>query len=323
MNMMFDTAPDDPQEAMIDRIRRQLSVRGKEPGEPLNLLLIGSDARGETGARSDTLIFMSINFVDRRVYMVSIPRDTRVIIPGRGQDKINAAYAYGEADLAIRTTEEFLGAAIDSFVEIDFEGFKELVDALGGIEIDVKTAIHDESPGYNMNIPAGRQEMDGETALNYVRYRHGDSDFSRTERQQAFLRALAANTLQARTIFKLPRLINIFDEHVSTDLSEREMIALGNWLRELPRNRLETVTLMGASTMIGGISFVEPDRLFLAEVMARIDAGRSLKPMKSMDESGKMSMEKRPVFSGAEFRVSRLKRVPVCRASEQGAVSDL
>ncbi len=280
----------------------------QEPGEPLSLLLIGSDARGEESARSDTLIFMHVNFAEPRVYMVSIPRDTRVLIPGLGEDKINAAYAYGEADLAVRTTEEFIGADIDNFVEIDFEGFKQMVDALGGIEIDVKNGIDDQSPGYSMRIPAGRQKMDGETALNYVRYRHGDSDFGRAERQQEFLRALAANALQARTVLKLPRIIEILDENVSTDLSEREMLTLGNWLRKLPSDRLETVTLAGESRMIGGVSFVESDPLFLAELMERIEEGRSLEPMKSTDESGKMSMENRPAFTGFRFRVSRSNR---------------
>ncbi len=306
--LFLDASGDGYQGAILDRIRRQLSAREQESGEPLSLLLIGSDSRGEEGARSDTLIFMQVNFADRRAYMVSIPRDTRVVIPGRGQDKINAAYAYGGAGLVVRTTEEFLGAAIDNFVEIDFEGFEQMVDALGGIVIDVKNGIDDQSSGYSMRIPAGRQKMDGETALNYVRYRHGDSDFGRAERQQEFLRALAANTLRARTVFKLPRIIEILDENVSTDLSEREMLALGNWLRKLPKDRLETITLAGESKMIRGVSFVEPDPLFLAELMERIEDGRPLGPMKSIDESGKMSMENRPAFTGFRFRVSRSNR---------------
>ncbi len=133
--------------------------------------------------------------------------------------------------------------------------------------------------------------MDGEKALNYVRYRHGDSDFERAGRQQQFLRALAANTLRARTVLKLPKLVGIFDENVSTDMSEREMLALANWLRRVPRKRIEQVTVAGEPQMIDGISFVEADTAFLAELMERIEAGRSIKPMKSWGESGNISID--------------------------------
>jgi LCP family protein required for cell wall assembly len=252
------------------------------------LVLLGSDSRHGEAARSDTLIFLRVDFNRNRVYMMSIPRDTRVDIPGRGRDKINAAYAYGQASLSIRTVESFLGVDINHYVEVDFQGFKKLVDTLGGIDITVPKGINDRTYAYRMFIPKGKQHMNGTTALNYVRYRHGDSDFDRADRQQTFLRALAANVLTVKTIFKLPTIIGIFDENVGTDMSKRQMVSLGGFLRQLPKDRIETITLPGRPTMIGGVSYVEPDRGALSAILAAIEAGRSIKTMKSQIESGKM-----------------------------------
>lgn len=260
----------------------------KEYGDPVNIVLIGSDSRRGEAARSDTLMFMRVDFDRNRVYLMSIPRDTRVEIPGRGRDKINAAYAYGQASLAIRTVESFLGVDLNHYVEVDFQGFKKLVDTVGGIDITVPKGINDRSYEYRMFIPKGPQHMNGTTALNYVRYRHGDSDFDRADRQQVFLRALAENVLTVKTIFKLPTVIGIFDENVGTDMSKRDMLSLGGFMRQLPKDRIETITVPGKPTMIGGVSYVEPDRGALSAILAAIEAGRSIKTMKSQIESGKI-----------------------------------
>ena len=263
-------------------------------GKPVNIMLVGSDARHGENARSDTLIVMRLDFDRNRVYLVSIPRDMRVYIPGRGNDKINAAYAYGHATLAMKTVKSFLGVDLNHYIEVDFKGFKRLVDTLGGIDITIDKPIIDRTRQFSMFIPKGPQHMNGEVALNYVRYRHGDSDFERAGRQQNFLRALAANTFRVKSIFKLPTLIGILDENVSTDLTKRRMLSLGGFMRRLPKDRIETITLPGRPTMIGGISYVEPDRAAANVIMDAIEAGRPLRKMKSLLESGKMSLGNKP-----------------------------
>lgn len=278
--------------SILSRIDPGVLSDPKVYGDPVNILLIGSDSRQGEDARSDTLIFMRVDFNRNRVYLMSIPRDTRVAIPGRyGKDKINAAYAYGQASLAIRTMESFLGIDFNHYVEVDFRGFKKLVDTVGGIDITIDKTINDRTREYRMFIPAGRQHMNGETALNYVRYRHGDSDFDRADRQQNFLRALSANVFKVRSIFKLPTIIRIFDENIGTDMSKRQMLSLGGFLRKLPKNRIESVTLPGKTAMIGGVSYVEPDAQALNKIMTAIEAGRSIKQMKSPAKSGNMSLE--------------------------------
>jgi polyisoprenyl-teichoic acid--peptidoglycan teichoic acid transferase len=278
-------------DGIADRIRRDLLTRPLNQGDPINILLIGSDTRqpGKSGL-SDTLILMHVNFEKRRIYLISIPRDSRVYIPGQGYDKINAAYAYGQAPLAIRTVEQLLDVDLNHYIEVDFQGFKQMVDTLGGIDITIDQEIDDRSPKYRMHIPKGRQRMDGETALNYVRYRHGDSDFERAKRQQNFLRALAANTLTLGSVTKLPKLVEVFDGNVTTDLSKTEMLALGKFLREVPEERLETVTLAGTPRTIDEISYVELSRAFIDRLIDVVKSGRSVKSVKTGSESDKISM---------------------------------
>jgi polyisoprenyl-teichoic acid--peptidoglycan teichoic acid transferase len=284
-------------DGVIDRIRRDLLIRSINQGEPVNILLIGSDTRqpGKSGL-SDTLILMNVNFEKRRVYLISIPRDSRVYVPGQGYDKINAAYAYGQAPLAIRTVEQLLDVDVNHYIEVDFEGFKQMVDTLGGIDITVDKEIDDRTPRYRMYIPKGRQRMDGELALNYVRYRHGDSDFERAKRQQNFLRALAANTLTIGSVSKLPRLVEVFDRNVATDLSKAEMLALGKFLREVPEDRLETATLEGTTTTIDEISYVELSRAFIDRLLGLVKSGESIKSVKPGSESDKISMDGASVY---------------------------
>ena len=277
---------------IISRIRRDLLSEQKKQGDPVNILLLGSDSRHGETARSDTLILVRLDFKKKRIYFISIPRDMRVYIPNRGQDKINAAYAFGQAGLAIRTVESFLGVDLNHYVEVDFKGFKKLVDALGGLDITIEEPINDKSSQFRMQIPKGRQHMNGATALNYVRYRHGDSDFGRAGRQQKFLTALVANTLRFESIFKLPSLIGIVDNNVSTDMSRRRMISIGKFMRNVHDKRIETFTLPGDIKSINGISYVQPHREAIIRIMERIEAGDSLRTMKLSVESDKISMKK-------------------------------
>jgi len=163
-----------------------------------------------------------------------------VFIPGYGEGRINTAHFYGELNggqgpaLAKETVEANLGIPIDYYVRLDFEGFKEIVDTLGGVTIDVEAPIRDDmfpddNYGYRtLYIPAGRQEMDGEMLLQYVRTRHGGNDFERMRRQQQALRALAHQALDLNLLPRLPALINTALDSISTDIQPLEILALAN-----------------------------------------------------------------------------------------------
>lgn len=244
--------------------------------EPIDILLLGSDARSkDENARSDTIVALRVNPQSKRVYFISIPRDMRVKIPKYGWNKINAANALGGPELAIRTVEDFTGFIVNHYVEVNFEGFEKMIDRLGGIEIYVEKPLVDKPSKFG--IPAGRQLMDGERALNYVRFRKdAKGDFGRIERQQKFFRALINKALRLQSIFKLHSLIKIFADNAETDLTTGEMLGLANFLKSVDKDKVEMVTLPGEVKRIEGKSFVVPQEDAIEEILQAIEKEKPL-----------------------------------------------
>ena len=156
-----------------------------------NIVVLGVDERPseEDTGRSDTLFVVMLDSDNNNVSLLSVPRDTRVKIPGYGWDKINHAFAFGGHKLTQQTTEELLGIRINNYVMIDFKGFKGLVDAIGGVDIEVEKPMsyYDEWDGFTIDLAPGMQHMDGDKAIQYVRYRDEEGDIGRIRRQQKFL----------------------------------------------------------------------------------------------------------------------------------------
>ena len=225
----------------------------------LNVLLLGIDARpGEKDARSDSMIIISIDRDTKKIAMVSIPRDTLVDIPGHGQNKINSANALGGAELARTTVEDLLDIEIPYYVKTNFDGFKEIVDTLGGVDINVEKPMY--YPAENINLHPGPQRLDGYNALGYVRYRSDAlGDISRTERQQKFLTALAKEMMQAKTIIKLPKLVPQIMSAVDTNLSVGDAIFLTRVVSNLDSNNIVTATLPGTFYNYKGASYWKVD----------------------------------------------------------------
>lgn len=219
--------------------------------EGLTVLLLGMDAReGEKNARTDTIIVMNVGEDGKRMSLLSIPRDTRVEIPGHGVDKINAANVYGGPELAMETVSDLIGVPVEYYVLTNLNGFKEIVDTLGGVTLEVeKNMYHREiSTGgkYDINLKAGVQRLDGDKALQYVRYRSdGLGDINRTQRQLKFLTALAEEVMQTGTIAKLPKLIPQIYRHVDTNLKLAQLISLARTARDLDDVKIVTQTLPG------------------------------------------------------------------------------
>lgn len=230
--------------------------------KPITFVLLGSDSRGEEGdiGRSDTLMVFRINPKKKIGYLISIPRDARVDIPGHGKQKINAAYQFGGPRLVIKTVEKLSGLKINHYAVVDFEGFKEIVDALGGIDIDVEKKLVDLRHG--INIRPGYQHMDGEEALKYVRIRHCDDDFGRMGRQQKFIRAVMDKLLRLSNVIRIPQLAEIASRNVRTDkgLGITQMINYGQQIRTIGRQNIHMLTLPGGTETIGGISYVILDK---------------------------------------------------------------
>ncbi|MBO8129075.1 MAG: LCP family protein [Peptococcaceae bacterium] len=238
------------------------------PSERLNLLVLGMDRRQgeEFNTRCDTIMFVSADPKKKQVAVLSIPRDTRVNIPGYGYDKINAATVYGGPELLQQTVEEFLDLPVDYYVVTDFQGFENIVDILGGVTINVEQRMYyAEGPNNNVvvDLYPGEQRLNGKQALGYVRYRGYEwADITRTEKQQKFLRALAGEVMQASTITKIPSLIKEINKCVETNLSLKEMLRWGALARNMEQFDMVTATLPGYPITIDGLSYwyLEPSR---------------------------------------------------------------
>ncbi len=224
----------------------------------LTVLLLGVDSRDtlQDGAtRSDVITLVTIDPISRTAALLSIPRDLYVTIPGyKGQDRINTAYFYGEVDhlpgggpaLAEKAILQDLGIPTQRYAVIDFEGFKKVIDAIGGVDIDVPREIVDNAyptPDYGIErlvIPAGRIHMDGELALKYVRTRHADSDLGRMQRQQQVLLAIRDKALSLGSIDKVPAGLNAVGDSLRTDLTLPELMSIAKMWSKIPRENIRT-----------------------------------------------------------------------------------
>ena len=203
-----------------------------------SVLVLGSDARpdelgrGEVG-RTDTLLLFVADRATPRLAMISVPRDLWVAIPGYGQERINAAYEMGGSQTAKQTVSNVLAQRVDRYAVIGLQGVRDVVDAAGGVDVTVAQAIHDDAYptddyGYQtVDIPAGRQHMDGDTALKYARTRHQDSDFGRIARQQQVLAAVRGAMLNPLNWPRVPAVVSALTRSIKTDVSPLDAIAIG------------------------------------------------------------------------------------------------
>lgn len=187
-----------------------------------NYLVIGSDARpGDTFSRSDVMVLAHVTEKKDKVYLIHFPRDLYVTIPGKGKDKINAAYAYGQAPLLVRTFQDLLGVKIDHAAQIDFQGFVAITDAVGGIRVWAEEA----STANNVQIHKGWNDLNGTQALAFVRERHqlSEGDISRGRRQMAFIKALMVKTLSPGVLLNPLKLADFMNAATSNLTVDRAM----------------------------------------------------------------------------------------------------
>ena len=243
---------------------------GETTQEPLNIagrinvLLLGEDNL-ESVKRSDTVMVVTVDVDERNMRVLSLPRDTRVAIPGHGHQKLNHAYAFGKADLLRRTVENFLGISIHYYVKIDYDNFPKLVDAVGGIDIFVGKAMRytDRAQKLNINIPAGKQRMNGETALKYVRFRMDAlGDIGRVQRQQQFLKALLYRTYQPENLARFPSIAEEVQNTIITDMNPSMILQLCLFVRGLEKetDRIFFKMLPGRPALVDNLSYWIADR---------------------------------------------------------------
>ena len=238
----------------------------------VNILVLGVDERPGDKGRSDTMFVISVDQKSGETALLSIPRDTRVKIPGRGWDKINHAYAEGGHELSRKAVEGLLGIPIDYDMVIDFSAFYKIVDAVGGVDVAVEKRMYYEDPYDDLiiNLKPGPQHMDGKTAIQYVRYRDGDGDLGRIERQQNFIKAMLKEVASPAVIPRIPAIIKEVSAAIKTDLSPGDMVNLAKMFNDAARKGLKTDTVPGKPAYIADISYWIPDVTGLREHVAQL-----------------------------------------------------
>jgi LCP family protein required for cell wall assembly len=252
---------------------------------------------------SDTIIVTAIDMDTKTVRAISIPRDTRVNIPGHGTQKINSAYAFGGPQAAKEAVQSIIGVSIDYVMRTDISNLKEIVDLVGGVGIDIEKNMYytDRRGHLSINLKKGYRHLDGEKALGYVRFRHdatGDVGYimedgkkvatGRVIRQQKFLRALARQMLDKSNWFQLDDIVETIygKRYVETDMSGRDLIALAQMAKDIPPDRMEMEVLPGEPQTIDGVSYWIPDMIRTTEVVQRILEPQSVSSTAHTDTTG-------------------------------------
>lgn len=227
---------------------------------PINILVLGIDNSGHPhqnkvtpaaalAGNSDTMLLVRIIPNTHQINILSIPRDTLVEMPETGNDKVNNANVIGGAKLAQQTVSHLLGdIPIDRYVRLDTEGFVQLVDALGGVEVNVPKEMHyvDKSQDLKINFLPGKQQLNGQHLQEYIRFRHDElGDIGRVQRQQQALKAILQVVLRPSTLGHLPEILEVAKQNIDSDLSVQEMLGIAKFLTQTDRQHINQVMLPG------------------------------------------------------------------------------
>lgn len=242
-----------------EEIEEEMELPASHREGVYNILICGTD---DDGYRTDTIIVAHLDEETHDVALMSVPRDTVVLTGNGGIMKINSVYAGGGADGMARLSKRLgamLGFELDGYVLVNLEAFRETVDLVGGVEFDVPQDMYYQDPTQNLHIDlkAGKQLLDGEKAMELVRFRKGyaSQDIQRTKVQQEFLRALAKKVLSVSSLTKLKEFADVFSAYVTTDLTVGNMLYFAKALMQCDFDAMKTYTLEGEGAMINGGSY--------------------------------------------------------------------
>lgn len=269
------------------------SLDGMKQGERLslkkNIIVLGVDERPEEDdpGRSDTLFVVMLDTSNKNVSLLSVPRDTRVHIPKYGFDKINHAYPLGGHELTQRAVEEFLGIKVNNYVMVDFKGFKGLVDAIGGVDIEVEQDMYyrDSWDGFTVDLKKGKQHMNGNTAIQYVRYRDEEGDIGRVRRQQRFIMAMYEKIASEQLLKNIPGLAKQLTSMIKTDMNVADMITLGKAMHTMVKETgVKMNTVPGVGEYLDEISYYIPDVAETRKIVATLQGAEMTGRYKTSSE---------------------------------------
>ncbi|MBP1948124.1 LCP family protein [Virgibacillus litoralis] len=272
--------------------------------DPISILLLGIEnySSGGKNGRADTQIVVTLNPDTNKMTMTSIPRDTRVNLPaeavGRehaGFHKINAAYTYaslsgyGATKLTVETAENLLDIPIDEYAAVDFEGFRDIVNALGGVTIDIKKGFWEKNIYNNdkrIYFTEGTTKLSGEEALAFVRMRKRavNNSYPRDERQRQFIKAAISEAISVGTIFRIGEITDILGKHVKTSLKPAEIYALEKEYSSIETAAIETFEIDGSNQRVNGVSYFIPTDQDLAKISKKLKQELGISAVKVQDD---------------------------------------
>lgn len=253
---------------------RQFYDNGMETSSRvMHVMILGVDRREDDVGRSDTMMVTAVDMDQKKAALLSVPRDTRVKIDGYGYEKINHAYAYGGHKLSQNAIENLLGVSIDHYILIDTKAFERIIDAIGGIDINVEKRMYYEDPwddngGLVIDLYPGEQHLDGQKAIQYVRYRDGEGDIGRIGRQQHFIKAVLAKVISPEMLPRLPKLVEEVSSAIKTDMSLAELLEFANTMKSVHDNGLTAQMVPGQPAYIDDVSYWIPDITDLRALLA-------------------------------------------------------
>ncbi|WP_264449087.1 LytR family transcriptional regulator [Bacillus cereus] len=206
--------------------------------QPVSILLLGADERGEDKGRSDSLMVITLNPKNNSIKTVSIPRDTYTEIVGKGKsDKINHAYAFGGVDMSVSTVEKFLNIPINYYIEVNMEGFKDIVDAVGGVDVNNDLDFTSRDTHFNK----GNIHLNGEEALKYTRMRYEDprGDFGRQMRQRQVMQAVIKKGASFSSLTSYGDVLTAIQKNVKTNLTQDQMFDMQKNYKDCLKNSEE------------------------------------------------------------------------------------
>lgn len=257
----------------------------KDPSDSINFLLLGVDSldsQNASNTRSDTIMLFNVNKSNGDISILSIPRDTRAPIEGRKyKEKINHSFVYGGPELTMDTVSNLLGIDLEYYVVVDYSAVEELVDIIGGVEVDVPMDMHYEDPAADpplvINLNKGLQKLNGDESLQFLRFRKGyaTADLGRIEAQQSFMKSLVKEVASPVNVIKIPKFYKIYNDNINTNIPFETIASYGLKFYKYDFDRVESRTLPGESKMINGRSFYVHQEISTEELVEEmfIDSG--------------------------------------------------
>ncbi|MDO5713631.1 MAG: LCP family protein [Tissierellia bacterium] len=245
--------------------------------DSMDFLMLGVDSlnvNDGSPSRSDVMMIVHADLKNHAFYMLSVPRDTRTAIPGRkNKEKINHAFAYGGPELSLQTLNQLLGTNIKYYITVDYAFVKEMVETMGGVDVNVPMDMHYEDPTANpplyIDLKAGEQRLNGDQALQFLRFRKGyaNQDLGRVEAQQQFMSAFLKELKSPKSLINFPLYLRSYDKNTQSNIPMSKLAKLSPSILRMGEDSIQTGTLPGVPQTIGGISYFIHDEGATNEIL--------------------------------------------------------